>query len=86
MCACRSPRNSLLSSISAALDTRRFRVIRRGATHLLGVDGLGTGNGKIGQAYRLAFAFARPRDPGDPDAKGGMELGADGWAMAMALA
>ena len=43
-----------------------------------GIAGLGTGNGKIGQADRLAFAFARPRDPGDPDAKGGMELGADG--------
>lgn len=30
----RSPRSSLLSSISAALDTRRFRVIRRGATRI----------------------------------------------------
>ena len=34
MWARRSPRNSLLSSISAALDTRRFRVIRRGATRI----------------------------------------------------
>jgi hypothetical protein len=34
MSARRSPRSSLLSSISAALDTRRFRVIRRGATRI----------------------------------------------------
>jgi hypothetical protein len=33
------------------------------------VDGLGTGNGKIGQTYRLAGEFARPRDAGDPRPK-----------------
>ena len=57
-----------------------------GHPHLLGMDGLGTGNGKIGQADRLAFAFASPGTPVTPMPKVAWNWARTAWAMAMALA
>src|SRR5262245_28702459 len=60
----RSPRSSLLSSISAALDTRRFRVIRRGATRILEasslLDPLQEVSGRARRADRTCGTYMEP--------------------------